>query len=175
MKLLPVQQQLPRTRCVHCPVGSLAPACHPCSFLAICYRPPLKFVSNSEFMSCKRAGHFIISLSLTIRLISAMRRELTHTVHHISWLALRCSPPYKRTLLADQGIVAIIRVVCITRRGTATITKGSKVKFLYVSVEQLRYLTKLTTHLGTRDQTARSVLSCGRISGCISAGDITPY
>ena len=162
-------------RYVHCPVGSLAPACHPCSFLAICYRPPLKYISNSEFMSCKEASHFIISLSLTIRLISAMRRELTHTVHQISWLALRCSPPYERTLLADQGIVAIIRVVCITRRGTATITKGSKIKFLYVSVERLRCLSKLTSHLETRDQTARSVLSCGRISDCISAEDIASY
>ena len=90
-------------------------------------------------------------------------------------LPFAIAPPNKRTLLAIQGIVAIIRVVCVTRRGTATITKGSKVKLLYVSVERLRYLTKLRTHLGIHDQSARSVLSCGRISGCISAEDITPY
>ena len=80
-----------------------------------------------------------------------------------------------RTLLANQGIVAIVGVVCVTSRGTATIAKGSKIKFLYVSVERLHDSSKLTTHLGTHDQTARSVLSCGRISGCIIAEDITPY
>ena len=40
-------------------------------------------------------------------------------------LAFHC----KRTLFADQGIVAVIRVVRITCRGTAAIAEGSKVEF----------------------------------------------
>lgn len=34
----------------------------------------------------------------------------------------------KRTLFADQGIVAVIGVIRITCRGTAAITEGSKVE-----------------------------------------------
>lgn len=35
----------------------------------------------------------------------------------------------KRTLFADQGVVTVIGVVRITRRGTAAVTEGSEVKF----------------------------------------------
>lgn len=47
---------------------------------------------------------------------------------------LACQPLFvallcKRTLFADEGIVAVIGVIRITRRGAATIAEGSKVEF----------------------------------------------
>ena len=68
----------------------------------------------------------MISLSLTIRFISAMRRELTHTA--VFELLKSYMLTSKRTLFADQGIVSVIGIVRVSRRGTTAITEGAKVE-----------------------------------------------
>ena len=50
----------------------------------------------------------------------------------------------RRTLFADQGVVAVIGIVCITGRGTAAITESSEVEFYLISVKLLDHSSKLS-------------------------------
>lgn len=53
-----------------------------CSSPATWYRLPFRQVSNCRPTGEASDEYFMISLSLTIRLISAIKSELTHTVSH---------------------------------------------------------------------------------------------
>ena len=55
----------------------------------------------------------MISLSLMILLISAIKMELTHTVDDVSFVALPEHAFHWLTLFANQGVVAVVRVVRI--------------------------------------------------------------
>ena len=71
--------------------------------------------------------NFIISLSLIIRFISEIRRELTHTER--LRLRSRSKDRVILTLFADQTVIAIIGIIGISHRSASTIIKGSEVKF----------------------------------------------
>ena len=67
-----------------------------------------------------------ISLSLTMRLISATNASLTHTDDELEtgYDERRAF----RTLFPDKAIVAVVGVVCITGRCAAAISKHPKVE-----------------------------------------------
>ena len=70
--------------------------------------------------------YFKISLSLTMRLISATSASLTHTKRSArNWNR----KTVKHTLFSNEGIVAVVGVVCITCRCAPTISKDTKVEF----------------------------------------------
>jgi hypothetical protein len=68
----------------------------------------------------------MISLSLMIRLISEIISELTHTAV-LSTVKFEGSVG-KRTFFAYEGVVAIIRIVCIACSGASAVTDDSKVE-----------------------------------------------
>ena len=70
----------PRSLCDRCPTLFLTLAFHPCSSLATWNRPLCEGISARYCRSFSDEEYFMISLSLTIRLISLIRRELTHTI-----------------------------------------------------------------------------------------------
>lgn len=76
----------------------------------------------------------MISLSLMIRLISAITVELTHTVERkrLDWTAGQRRNE-ALTLFSDQGIVAVVGVVRVTRSGAAAVAHSAKVKLCGVS------------------------------------------
>lgn len=114
----------------------------------------------------------MISLSLTMRLISAMRSELTHTV--TGQVVIPYSLRHKHTFFSDQGVVSVVRVISISCRCAAPISKGAKVEFYQeVSPFIKRHEKAFSTYPGTHDQTAQSVLSCAeKISRCRNLGNI---
>ena len=119
-------KSLPQMRCAHCPTGSRAPDDHPCSSGAIWCRPPWMGLVESSSRNTYLGTYLRISLSLTMRLISATKTSLTHTEavssvgHHANKL---------RTLFPDEGVVAVVGVVCITGRCAAAISQNTKVEF----------------------------------------------
>lgn len=71
----------------------------------------------------------MISLVLIMRLISSTMSELTHTMCE-EWSAKvdRRGFVYKRTLFANEGIVPVIGVVCISGRCASSIAQDSEVE-----------------------------------------------
>ena len=67
----------------------------------------------------------MISLSLITRLISVTMSELTHTCKSAAMTLSRCR---NRTLFADEGIVAVIRVVRISCRRASAVANGAEVE-----------------------------------------------
>ena len=63
----------------------------------------------------------MISLVLMIRLISSIKRELTHTVKSLS-VEVNILFRVALTLFANQRVISIIGVVCIACRSTSAIT-----------------------------------------------------
>ena len=104
----------PRKKYVHCPDESQALVCHSRSSLAIWSR--LLWINLSlEVVSWRlRLIYFIISLSFTIRLISDISRELTHT-EIVSKAKPNRADPLRLALFSNQGIVAVVGIICIAR------------------------------------------------------------
>lgn len=76
---------------------------------------------------CTRDTYFMISLSLMIFLISAIRTELTHTMERP--ISSDYGRPCKhRTLFPDKGVVAVVGIVCISRSSTSSIAKGTEIE-----------------------------------------------
>ncbi len=77
-------QNGPRRICVRSQAESPAPGDHLCSSLATSSRLPFDCSVNVDFC-CSDWPYFMISLSLMIRFISAIRSELTHTASVRHW------------------------------------------------------------------------------------------
>lgn len=103
-------------------------------------RPSLFFGGHLESsslrrVSCRRTvgyvSYFMISLSLTMRLISLITAALTHTtlVSSLHTSTPKPSAAGKLTFFPDQGVIAVVGVVRVTRRCTATISEGPEVEF----------------------------------------------
>ena len=76
-----------------------------------------------------RPGKLLHNLTLLDDTLDLSNKERADT--HCTLLA--CLPMYvallcQRTLFADQGIVAVVGIVRITRRSTAAIAEGSEIK-----------------------------------------------
>lgn len=108
--------------------------------------------------------NFIISQSLMMRLISSTSNELTHTGSGcISSVARQVNVHGRLTLLADQRIVAIIRIVRISCRCTSSVTEDSEVEFWILSQRANFSCPRMDTHERYREthgQIAQSVRSC---------------
>lgn len=83
----------------------------------------------------------MISLDLTMRLISSMTSELTHTAYHQPHVQMplqqtetgRCL-----TLFPDQAVIPVVRVVGISSKGTPSIANYAEVELCQiVSIEAL--------------------------------------
>lgn len=73
-----------------------------------------------------------ISLSLIMRFTSWINAALMHTGSSISTETVSPCPNSAQiglTLFADEGIIAIVRIVRISYGGTATIAERAKVEF----------------------------------------------
>lgn len=71
----------------------------------------------------------MISLSLMILLISAIKIELTHTVDNVSFQALTEDAFHRLTLFTNQRVVAVVRVVCIAGLCRAAIANRAEIEF----------------------------------------------
>lgn len=90
-----------------------------------------------------RKLYFMISLSLMIRLISLIIRELTHTscfIVHASQLSFfffflsinLASGSWelgRRTFFPDQGVITVIRVIGVTSHCAAAIAQNTEIEF----------------------------------------------
>ena len=64
-----------------------------------------------------------------ILLISAIKMELTHTFDHVSFLVIVKGALCRLTLFTDQGVVAVVRVVCIAGLCRAAIANRAEIEF----------------------------------------------
>lgn len=115
----------------------------------------LHMVSPTHADSNLSLAYFRISLSLTMRLISATRASLTHTVRVSPVIQLIGSP---LTLFANQRVISVVGVVRISCRSAASVSQYSEVELcMAVSVGNVRL--SMSTHPEIRDRSVLDDLS----------------
>lgn len=73
-------------------------------------------------------AYLVISLALIMRLISSTITELTHTMEPLETIASKFLPRML-TFFANQAIISVVGVVCISRDRASTIANDSEIEF----------------------------------------------
>lgn len=80
------------------------------------------------FLLCDPGAYLRISLSLIMRFTSSTIASLTHTITISARVRFYLVCMLLLTFFADEGIIAVIRVVRISYGGTATFANGAEIK-----------------------------------------------
>lgn len=95
---------------------------------------PVRKVNFACLLLIVRGGelYFMISLSLMMRLISLIMRELTHTNGFITCKPASTLPLLQgtsRTFFPNQGVITIIRIISVTSHCAAAIAQDTEIEF----------------------------------------------